>query len=179
VSASTNKIPTNVPAMQQGLKNLILDGNRMVGSVNPDELLPFIEERMTARQYRTALTFLKWCQTNSITFGHGTIDLRFHEWMRGLTPVSQDILSAHLLWKQNTAWDEREWKRLGKSNADLPRVGDRVQLCPYGPGVVESVNEDGDLVVVLGTSGPAKPDYVWTKGETRTFYPKSGCVTKL
>ena len=64
------------------LKNLLLQGVKQVGSYDPDEVFPYIEEQLTGAEYVVAQGFLTWMCENDLTFGHGNINQRFDEYAR-------------------------------------------------------------------------------------------------
>lgn len=63
----------------------------MAGKTHPaDAALAYSEEHFTQPDYEKAKKFLEWLYKNGLTIGHGTIDLRYHEFTKKLTPVSRD-----------------------------------------------------------------------------------------
>lgn len=80
-----------VKKMPERLKLLVLQGTKSAGMIHPaDEALFMVEEQMTGKEFDQAVAFLNWCYKNHLTFGFGTIDLRWTEFKDKLTPVSRD-----------------------------------------------------------------------------------------
>jgi hypothetical protein len=61
-----------------------------------DALLP-VEEHMTSAEIMQATAFLEWLHRHGLTFGHGTIDLRWTEFKRKLAPATKDEAYQHAL----------------------------------------------------------------------------------
>jgi hypothetical protein len=84
-------IPQNFEyQIAEPLRTLILEGIKSAGSVDAAEVLTYIEERLTMVEFRNVERFCKWLQKNSLSVGHGTIDLRWDEFQSKRTPVGRD-----------------------------------------------------------------------------------------
>jgi hypothetical protein len=84
-----------VTPMPTELKNLLLTGFNMAGTQKfPDAILS-VEEEMTITQVDLSEKFLKWLEEHHLTVGHGTIDLRFHEFRKKLKPKTMDEAAAY------------------------------------------------------------------------------------
>jgi hypothetical protein len=64
--------------MNAVVKNLILNGTKAVGA-DADEVLSYIEEQLTPKQYVEVKAFLTWSFTNKKYFGWGNFDDRVKE----------------------------------------------------------------------------------------------------
>ena len=84
-------IPAKITKMPQRLNLLLLQAARMAGKIHPpEEALSSVEEQMTQEEFKQATAFLEWVYKNGLTFGHGTIDLRWTEFKQKLSPVTRD-----------------------------------------------------------------------------------------
>ena len=54
---------------------------RAVGSYDPDDVMPYIEERLTQQEYNIIFNFMLWVFENKKTFGSGNFMEVFHEWL--------------------------------------------------------------------------------------------------
>jgi hypothetical protein len=80
----------NPRKMKEPLRTLLLQGTGTMGTYRSIEVLSYIEEQLTRAQYDDAKKFLDWMVKHNLTFGHGTIDLRYHEFNNDLTPMASD-----------------------------------------------------------------------------------------
>jgi formylmethanofuran dehydrogenase subunit E len=64
--------------MNAVVKNLILNATKAVGA-DVDEVLSYVMEQLTPKQYEEAKAFLTWSFTNKKYFGWGNIDDRVRE----------------------------------------------------------------------------------------------------
>jgi len=60
------------------VKHLMLEGTKMCGA-EVNEVLSFIEEQLTPRQYTSVKAFLTWSFKTKNHFGYGNIDKRIKE----------------------------------------------------------------------------------------------------
>jgi hypothetical protein len=79
----------NPRPMKEPLRTLLLQGTSAMG-YRSIEVLGYIEEQLTRAQYDDAKKFLDWVAKNKLTFGSGTIDLRYHEFQHDLVPMTRD-----------------------------------------------------------------------------------------
>lgn len=83
-------IPDTVRPMKEPMRTLVLQGIKMTGSQNPDDVLVSIEEQLTGPEVNKVTKFLTWLTENKLTVGHGTISLRWDEFIGKRTPASQE-----------------------------------------------------------------------------------------
>lgn len=84
-------IPLKITKMPARLSLLLLQAGKAAGTIYPPEeaLLP-VEEHMTGAEIKQATAFLEWLHQHGLTFGHGTIDLRWTEFKQKLAPVGKE-----------------------------------------------------------------------------------------
>lgn len=56
--------------LAEPLPTLLRDAAKTLGTHDPDEVMPLIEEQLNHDQYRAAHGFLSWLNQNDFTFGH-------------------------------------------------------------------------------------------------------------
>ena len=84
-------IPVKITKMPARLNLLIMESIRVTGTLYPaEDALRYMEEQFTGPEWKRAVKFLDWVHRHSLKFGHGTIDLRWHEFLHNLEPASQD-----------------------------------------------------------------------------------------
>lgn len=81
-------IPKKIPTMDEPLRTLVLEGIVSAGSLDAAEVLTYIEERLTLKEFHSVENFCKWLTRNTLSVGHGTIDLRWDEFWTGRAPAS-------------------------------------------------------------------------------------------
>ena len=79
---ATAKRKTPTPKlMPEPMRTLVLEGIKMAGKIHPaEDALAYVEEQMTVPEYKDAKAFLDWLYSHGLTIGHGTIQLRYHEY---------------------------------------------------------------------------------------------------
>lgn len=65
---------------------MIIKAVRERGTYDPEDVLPLIEEHLTAEECSVANSFLGWVHREKKNFGWATIDTIYHEWQMG-SPV--------------------------------------------------------------------------------------------
>jgi hypothetical protein len=70
--------------MPAKLASLLLTAVSLSGAYDPDVALIYVEEQMTAKEYKVAQPFLAWIHSNNLTFGHGNILVRFREYQKAV-----------------------------------------------------------------------------------------------
>jgi hypothetical protein len=71
---------TRLPKQLSGkCKTLLLSGVKQAGSYKPEEVMVFIEEMLTFREFNIVSAFLKWVVSNGREFGHGNVDNTYQE----------------------------------------------------------------------------------------------------
>jgi hypothetical protein len=68
--------------LSKRLQSLLIEAVKQEGSYDPEEALPYVEEQMTADEYKTAVAFLTWVNKNGKKFGHGNIQEVFAEFRK-------------------------------------------------------------------------------------------------
>ncbi len=63
------------------LYELLHNALRHAGTYEPEIVLSYVEEQLTAKEHGTLFPFLLWCHENGKTFGRGNYDERFKEWL--------------------------------------------------------------------------------------------------
>ena len=60
---------------------IITDGFKRLGTLNPDDILVFFEERLFGDEVEDTVAFLKWCRENNKTFGRGNYEEVYAEYL--------------------------------------------------------------------------------------------------
>ena len=64
------QLPADPNVLAEPLPTLLRQSAKVTGTHDPDEAMGYIEEQLTAEQYKICLEFLKWLTANDYTFGH-------------------------------------------------------------------------------------------------------------
>lgn len=83
-------IPDTVRPMPEPMRTLVLEGVKMAGSHDAAEVLIYIEEQLTPKEFRDVEGFCKWLVKNDLKVGHGTISLRWDEFRSKRAPAGQE-----------------------------------------------------------------------------------------
>jgi len=75
--------------MTATMKYALLEGPKICGSYEPEEVLGSFEEGMTAKEYEDAENFLAWIVFKNYTYGHGNLQDRWDEF---LSSTSENIV---------------------------------------------------------------------------------------
>ena len=70
---------------------LISEGAKMLGTLNPQEIFPVFEERLYIKDTQAIWDFLEWCNKYNKTFGWGNYQEVFAEYKSGV--VSDKFLA--------------------------------------------------------------------------------------
>ena len=81
---------STIPKMIEPLRTLLLMGARKAGCYRAANVVDPVQEMMSNEELRAAKEFLDWIVKHDLSFGHGTIDLRYHEFKNNLPPCSKE-----------------------------------------------------------------------------------------
>ena len=62
------------------LEHHLLEGVKITGSYDPQDVLSYIQEDLTPTEYDAVEEFLTWVDDRRKTFGHGNIQELWEEW---------------------------------------------------------------------------------------------------
>ena len=82
------KMKMNIQRMPEPTRTLLLQAFKTLGKAPRNELLGYMEEELTLEQRDNTEKFLDWLYKWGLTVGHGTIDLRHHEFTHKVRPMT-------------------------------------------------------------------------------------------
>jgi hypothetical protein len=85
--------------MREPLRTLLMQAAKQAGNYE-ERALAYVEEEMTLADLDDASRFFAWLREHGLTFGHGTIDLRFEEFTTGRAPMSQEAAYQYAMRKE-------------------------------------------------------------------------------
>jgi hypothetical protein len=92
---SAAKLPRRVKPLPPLFRHLLLEGPKNSGTYD-DRALLYIEEHLTGPEIEDIQKFWAWLTKHNLTYGHGTVDLRYHEYKHNLEPVSAKVAYERL-----------------------------------------------------------------------------------
>lgn len=77
--------------MDNTAKTLMFRSIKMMGTLDPCEVLSYIEEDLTLKQYRDIEGFLQYVNDNKLSFGHGNFDEVYNQYKKSKNNTRKDL----------------------------------------------------------------------------------------